>query len=386
MQPFVKNLLVLLLLYVAAQPLSARTDPEAQMREDVEMLCSEAFGGRSFNSGGTVLPSMMLARRFAEAGLSPLPSGRYQCFRDARGRCGRNVAGCLKGKGPGTVVIAAYYDGLGRLEGRLYPCADANASGVAMLLCLARRISDGPRPENTLIFVALDAHHSGNAGAAAFLESLPQAIETEHYIFAHAAVRPDKPLRAHSVDELTRCDAFLQQGWRFDKWVIVGHYPVVLYGRDTVCANPVIDRDSHIISIDGGCVLKDDGQLNALVIPFEGSEDFDFVAYDDFPVMTVQQAQAPSARSYYIRWGDNRVQVLRRGEEFSLCRHVRTGYEMEILTKYLYSDGEFTDCNDCTDDVLELERGDRVSVIERTSRGFFVKHKGRSGWYFGELA
>ena len=54
------------------------------MREDVEMLCSEAFEGRSFNSGGTVLPSIMLARRFAEAGLAALPSGRYQCFRDAQ--------------------------------------------------------------------------------------------------------------------------------------------------------------------------------------------------------------------------------------------------------------------------------------------------------------
>ena len=110
------------------------------------------------------------------------------------------------------------------------------------------------------------------------------------------------------------------------------------------------------------------------------------MAYDPFPVMTVREAQAPGKRSYYIRWGDNRVQVLRRGEEFSLCRHVRTGYEMEILTKYLYSDGEFTDCNDCTDDVLALSPGDRVSVIERSSRGWFVKHNGRSGWYFGELA
>ena len=220
----------------------------------------------------------------------------------------------------------------------------------------------------------------------AFLERLPHAIETGHYVFVHAAMRPDKPLRAHTADELTRCDAFLRQDLRFDKWVIVGHYPVVLYGEDHVCANPVIDRGKRIVSIDGGCVLKDDGQLNALIIPFEGSEDFSFVAYDPFPVMTVQTAQAPSSRSWYIRWGDNRVQVLRRGEEFSLCRHVRTGYEMEILTKYLYSDGEFTDCNDCTDNVLALSPGDEVSVVERCSRGYFVKHKGRSGWYFGELA
>ena len=219
----------------------------------------------------------------------------------------------------------------------------------------------------------------------AFLESLPHAIETEHYIFAHASVRPGKALRAHTADELTRCDAFMTRGWRFDKWVIVGHWPVVLYGSDIVCANPIVDRASRIISIDGGCVLKDDGQLNALVIPFEGSEDFGFVAYDPFPVRTVKTAQAAGERSYYIRWGDSRVQVLRRGEEFSCCRHVRTGYEMDILTKYLFTGEEFTDCNDCTDYVLPLEPGDAVSVVEETSRGYFVKHKGTSGWYYGEL-
>ncbi len=218
-----------------------------------------------------------------------------------------------------------------------------------------------------------------------FLERLPHAIETEHYIFAHAAVRPDKPLRAHSAGELLRFDAFMSRGWRFDKWVVVGHWPVMLYHRDIVCANPVIDRESRIVSIDGGCVLKDDGQLNALVIPFEGSEDFGLVAYDPFPLRTVKTAQAASARSYYIRWGDSRVQVLRRGAEFSHCRHVRTGYEMDILTKYLFTDGEFTDCNDCTDYVLPLEPGDAVGVVEETSRGFFVKHRGVSGWYYGEL-
>ena len=218
-----------------------------------------------------------------------------------------------------------------------------------------------------------------------FLESLPHAIETEHCIFAHAAVRPGKPLRAHTADELTRFDAFMKQGWRFDKWVIVGHWPVVLYHRDIVCANPIVDRESRIVSIDGGCVLKDDGQLNVLIVPEEGSGDFGFVSYDPFPLRTVKTAQAAGERSYYIRWGDSRVQVLRRGGEFSRCRHVRTGYEMDILTKYLFTGEEYTDCNDCTDYVLPLEPGDAVGVVEETSRGYFVKHKGVSGWYFGEL-
>jgi protein phosphatase len=166
----------------------------------------------------------------------------------------------------------------------------------------------------------------------------------------------------------------------------VGHWPVVLYGKDTVCANSVIDRDKRIVSIDGGCVLKDDGQLNCLVIPERDSDDFSYFAYDPFPVRTVLDAQAEGGRSYYIRWGDSRVRVLARGEEFSRCRHLRTGYEMDILTKYLFTDAAETDCNDCTDYVLPLRPGDRVHVIEETSRGYFVKHEGLSGWYYGRLA
>lgn len=218
-----------------------------------------------------------------------------------------------------------------------------------------------------------------------FLTQLPHAIETENFVFAHAGVSCDKPLDEHSARELNRRDRFMAEGSRFDKWVIVGHYPVVLYGEDRVCANPVINREQRIISIDGGCVLKDDGQLNALIIPDRSSEDFSFDYYDGFPERRVLTDQTGGERSYYIRWGDSRVQVLERGTEFSRCRHVRTGYEMNILTKYLFTKDEFTDCNDCTDYVLPLRRGDTVSVVEECRNAYFVKHNGVSGWYYGEL-
>ena len=219
----------------------------------------------------------------------------------------------------------------------------------------------------------------------AFLAQLPHAIETEDCIFAHAGVHADKPLEAHTVSELFKYDSFLTHGERFDKWVIVGHWPVMLYHENVVDANPIFERERHIVSIDGGCVLKDDGQLNALVLPGGEREDFSVVSYDPFPTARVQRDQRGGGRSYYIRWGDSRVRVLRRGDEFSLCRHLRTGYEMEILTKYLFTDEEITGCNDFTDYVLPLRAGDTVRVVERTSRGYFVKHDGVSGWYFGDL-
>ena len=37
-------------------------------------------------------------------------------------------------------------------------------------------------------------------------------------------------------------------------------------------------------------------------------------------------------------------------------------------------------------DGTRLKAGDTVSVVEETSRGYFVKHNGVSGWYFGALS
>ena len=254
--------------------------------------------------------------------------------------------------------------------------------GCGLLRDMCAELGRSPREDFTALKAAL---RQPFAAEWDFLARLPHAIETEHFIFAHSGVHADKPLEEHRPGELVKYDDFLSHAEHFSKWVVVGHWPVVLYRQNVVDANPLIDRERKIVSIDGGCVLKDDGQLNALVIPREDSEDFSWFAYDPFPTATVLDDQAGSEKSYYIRWGDSEVQVLRRGEEFSLCRHVRTGYEMEILTKYLFTDKEITGCNDCTDYVLPLKAGDTVSIVERTSRGYFVKHNGVSGWYFGAL-
>lgn len=217
-----------------------------------------------------------------------------------------------------------------------------------------------------------------------FLCRLPEVIDTEHYTFVHGGLPPGEPETWDAWDCL-KFDGFMNRSPGFDKWVICGHWPVMLYHESVVDANPVINREKRIISIDGGCVLKDDGQLNALIIPRNGSGDFSFAAYDPFPTARVLSAQTGSDKSWYIRWGDNRVRVLEEGPEFSRCRHLRTGYEMDILTKYLYGEGDERVANDCTDYVLPLTPGDTVSIVEETGRGYFVKHKGVSGWYFGEL-
>ena len=181
-------------------------------------------------------------------------------------------------------------------------------------------------------------------------------------------------------------DDFRGQGHSFSKYVIVGHWPVTLYNPKVPSAAPLFDYDRKIISIDGGCVLKADGQLNALILPSEESGDFSWQAYDGLEVYTALDRQEPSQDSINIRWGRADLELLEPGEELSRCRHLESGRELYILTSYLRRTGERLWCEDSTDYRLPVEPGDRLSLVARTSRGCLMKKNGVTGWYFGRLA
>jgi hypothetical protein len=80
-----------------------------------------------------------------------------------------NVVGYLPGARPDArpLVIAAYYDGLGSLpDGTLFPGANKNASGVAVMLEVARALqAAGYRPARPIYFIAWGAEETGLASA-----------------------------------------------------------------------------------------------------------------------------------------------------------------------------------------------------------------------------
>ena len=140
-----------------------------QLRQDVEFLSSELCGGRATGTTGAAEAAQLVARRFAKYGLLPCSPGYISSFRTG-GKIGRNVMGILPGWGDKYIIIAAHYDNLGVLEGNLYPGADSNASGVAMLLGLVEELHYNNYPQS-IIFVALDAHQT-MAGASDLLEKI----------------------------------------------------------------------------------------------------------------------------------------------------------------------------------------------------------------------
>ena len=181
-------------------------------------------------------------------------------------------------------------------------------------------------------------------------------------------------------------DDFLGQGHSFDKWVIVGHWPVTLYDPHIPASAPMVLRDRKIVSIDGACVLKADGQLNALILPSEDSEDFTWTAWDGLPSAVALDPQKANAFPINIRWGRAELELLEEGDELSLCRHLESGRELYILTEYLRRDGEKLWCEDSTDYRLPVQPGDRLRVVRKIRNGALCKKEGVTGWYFGRLA
>ena len=138
---------------------------EAELRAEVEFLCDSLCAGRAFGTAGAQGATFYLLRQLRNAGLRTT----VQSFA-AGGRVGHNVVAVTPGWFRRYIVVGAYFDGLGMLDGRLYPGADANGSGVAALLALARELPSVCRGDVGIVFVAFDGHAADLSGARAFLE------------------------------------------------------------------------------------------------------------------------------------------------------------------------------------------------------------------------
>ena len=264
-----------------------------------------------------------------------------------------------------------------------------------ILLLLGDMFTKGPKPQETLQFVRKLAEKPnvyplrGNCDDGdldwltmediAWLDSLPHVIDAGAYVFVHAGLENER-LDEHDAWTCMKNDAFAEQGKRFTRWVVTGHWPTVNYTRGIACFNPIVDEESKIISIDGGTVLKTAGQMNAFIIQ-DGT--FSFVSVDSFPTEVVNVAQEASANPLNITWLDRHVEPLDGMDGvFGRYKHIATGREIEILNKAVCRDreGRYSECDIGTDYFLPVEAGDVVSIIGRYDGRLLAKKHGILGW------
>jgi Zn-dependent M28 family amino/carboxypeptidase len=71
----------------------------------------------------------------------------------------------IDGRGEGTVVVGAHFDSAWRSPGAI-----DNASGVAVLVEVARRLSRGPAPRRSVLFAAFGSEELQLSGARYFVQ------------------------------------------------------------------------------------------------------------------------------------------------------------------------------------------------------------------------
>ena len=174
----------------------SNTATSVSIQDDVTFLASDELEGRQTGTEGEKKALAYISKRFEELGLTGKGTNGYvQPFSfkpktnpheevkfDVNGDgtiTGNNVIGFFDNKAENTVIIGAHYDHLGYGgEGSLFRDtikavhngADDNASGVALLLNLAKKLKD-KNSKNNYLFMAFSGEEMGLLGSNYFVKN-----------------------------------------------------------------------------------------------------------------------------------------------------------------------------------------------------------------------
>jgi len=159
------------------------------LAQHVTHLASPELQGRGVGGDGLAQAASYIEERFQAAGLTPGGTdGTYrQSFVIEDGPGGKpaevaNLIGYIPGQREEwksqSVIVGAHFDHLGLGwpdvhagdEGQVHPGADDNASGVAVLLELAKNFAEGDPPARNLVFIAFTGEEAGRLGSRYFVE------------------------------------------------------------------------------------------------------------------------------------------------------------------------------------------------------------------------
>jgi hypothetical protein len=160
-----------------------------RMMADIHFLASSEMKGRGIGTNELDEAAGYIREAFKNAGLMPAPGtdNYFQKWSHEFPKKGKMALTNVVGMIPGAdekykdepVVITAHYDHLGLGwpdvhagdEGKIHFGADDNASGVAVMLELARNMAKSAKPVRPVYFLACTAEEAGLIGSRYFVET-----------------------------------------------------------------------------------------------------------------------------------------------------------------------------------------------------------------------
>jgi hypothetical protein len=233
-----------------------------RMMETVSTLASSSMQGRGFGSRELDMAADYIAGAFQEAGLAPLgdePGSFFQSFSAAGGAKQqraqlKNVIGLIPANNPRyaseSLIIGAHYDHLGLgwpdvrddNRGKVHHGADDNASGVAILIELARMMSKSLKPERNVIFVAFSGEEAGRLGSLHYVE--------------HARTYPVSDtigmINLDTVGRLNEGKLLVMGGESATEWVHIFRGVGFVTGIDSTLVKEALDSSDQVSFLQAG--------------------------------------------------------------------------------------------------------------------------------------
>jgi hypothetical protein len=182
--------------------------PEVSLQEDVRILASDSLMGRETGSQGAEMAAQYLERRMQELQLVPVNTDQdftqdfsFKPRRDPHTQIeygtvtdsslnAQNLLGLIDNGGSRTVIIGAHYDHLGmggegslyRGEPAIHNGADDNASGVAVLLKVARMLQEWPEARDNYLIIFFSGEEMGLLGSNFFAKNPTLELEKVSYM------------------------------------------------------------------------------------------------------------------------------------------------------------------------------------------------------------
>lgn len=141
-----------------------------EIKELIIELSSDKYQGRKTDSDGSRMAAKYIDSTLLAIGYNPVRQNFYSP------EINKNVSNILvKVEGKDTnsfVIIGAHYDGKGVIDGKIYPGADDNLSGVAAVMTIAKMYKAiGRKPSKTMIFAFWDCEEKDIIGSSYFVSN-----------------------------------------------------------------------------------------------------------------------------------------------------------------------------------------------------------------------
>ena len=199
------NLILIILIICFGFTSYSQQDKIEQLQNDVNYLASDELKGRETGTEGEKLAASYIIGEFEKIGVEPKGSDGYNQSFDITPKANphqkegeftgepikvTNVIGYIDNGAEKTVVIGAHYDHLGlggegslhAGEDEIHNGADDNASGVAIMLQLARDLVKENEPKQNFLFIAFSGEEKGLWGSNYYCKNPTIDLSTVNFM------------------------------------------------------------------------------------------------------------------------------------------------------------------------------------------------------------